>query len=137
MQTHRRAAGLYAIVALAVAALLAGGLAAGALAWRALREADYPGALLVSAKTGFKVWPTWQLRRSTSYQTTDSFSEVYVWYSTRFALGPEKYALGSCNQMLSTSELLWVFEVQMSVSVCDTPTGRMMWVDRALTLRRP
>lgn len=137
MQARRRAGSLYAIVALAVVTLLAGGLAAGALAWRALREADYPGALLVSAKTGFKVWPTLQVRRSTSYQTADSFSAVYVWYSARFALGPEKYALGSCNQMLSTSDLLWVFEVQMSVSVCDTPTGRMMWVDRTLTLRWP
>lgn len=116
---------------------LVAALAAGAVAFRYLREADYPGALLVSDNTRFRLSPVIRLSRSTSYQTTDSFSEVYIWYSTRFALGPEKYALGSCNQMLHSAEVLFLFESQMSVALCDTPAGRMMWVDRSMTLDWP
>lgn len=122
---------LFALIGLAAA------LAVGAVAFRYLREADYPGALLVSAKTRVRLSPVIRLSRSTSYQTTDSFSKVYIWYSTRFALGPEKYALGSCNQMLHSAEVLVMFESQMSVALCDTPAGRMMWVDRSVTLDWP
>lgn len=111
--------------------------AIGAGAYRLLRETDYPGALLLANDTRFRFLPVLRLSRSTSYQTVDSFSEVYIWYSTRFGLGPEKYALGSCNQMLHSADVFLVFQSQMSVAVCDTPDGRRMWVDRSVTLDWP
>lgn len=122
------------LLVLALAGLLGLATAAWAGAYRLLREADYPGALQLSHDTGFRLSPVLRLSRSTSYQTMDSFSEVYIWYSTRFGLGPEKYALGSCNQMLRSAAAFVIFESQMSVAVCDTPDGRRMWVDRSLTL---
>jgi hypothetical protein len=128
---------VYALLVLFSLAVLAALLAFGALLFRYFHGVDYPGALLLSDQTRFRLSPVVRLSRSSTYQTTDSFSQVYIWYSAGFALGPEQYALGSCNQMWRRSEALLILETQMSVMVCDTPTGRMMFVERSLMLTWP
>lgn len=129
---HRRpliAIGLVAVVLLCAATSAA---ALGASAYQ--RSADYPGALLVSAHNVYQVSPHVYLRRDTSYRTTDAFPQVYHWYSRGFDLGPEVRAESACIY-LQRATTTFVLEQYFGVMVCDTPAGRMMFVQRSVALR--
>ncbi len=98
------------------------------------QAADYPGALLVSDHSLYKAFPNPHLRRDTSYRTTDSFPQVYNWYSTTFDLGPEARAQSACI-VLEKAETWLVIEQTTSVMLCDASAGRMMFVMRSVTFR--
>ncbi len=120
--------GMLAVAALA-AALLLWGLA------RFISAANFPGARLVADHSAF--WPGRYpvVRRNSSYLTPAPFSEVYTWYSLTFELGPERYGLGSCNMMADSDTWLRLVDTDTSVTVCDTPAGRMVFVSRSVALR--
>jgi hypothetical protein len=121
--------------------LLAGGALVGLLltaAWLAARyqdAADYPGASRVSGQNIYKFSPNLTIRRDTAYRTDDPFPAVYNYYSAGFALGPESYAQSNCIQMADAVTEMRVFKRTMSVTVCDTRSGRLIFVMRSLSLR--
>ena len=95
---------------------------------------NFPGATLVADHTIYKGVPHIFMRRDTSYRTTDPFPNVYNWYSSAFDLGPETRAQSSCILMAKATTWLAI-ERQTSVMVCDTPSGRMVFVMRSVGLR--
>ncbi len=128
---------LWGALALAgLAALVA--LASGA--WLLVRyqdAADYPGAVRMASQNIYNVWPNPTVRRDSTYRTSDPFPTVYNFYSSGFALGPEVFAQSNCIQMARSFTDWHVVERTMSVMVCDTPAGRLVFVMRSLTLRVP
>lgn len=124
-----------------MAGSLAGlGLAAlaGALVlWLALlyRGAAYPGALQISDHTTYQFTPTLYIRRDTAYRTDDPFPDIYEWYSIKFQTGPEARATGSCNELDQSTTWL-VVQRDVTITLCDTPEGRLMFVMRGVSLRR-
>jgi hypothetical protein len=101
------------------------------------QSADYPGALLRADHTIYNFSPQLNIRRDTSYRSADKFNKIYNWYSNGFELGPEARAQSSCILMAKTFTDLGVIERQMSVTLCDTPNGRMIFVMRSVALRWP
>jgi hypothetical protein len=126
--------GALLLVALILAAALLG---AGLFVARYRAAADYPGAELMAGQDTYSLWPNPTVKRDTSYLTHDAFPRVYNFYSSGFALGPEDYAQSNCIQMAKNFTDLYIIERHMSVMLCDTPSGRMVFVMRALTLRLP
>lgn len=104
-------------------------------AFRFRAAADYPGGMLVADNTLYTVSPRLALRRDTSYRTSDALPLVYNWYSNGFSLGPESYAQSNCILMARATTTLRVVEQQMSVMVCDTASGRLIFVMRSIGLR--
>jgi hypothetical protein len=98
------------------------------------KAADYPGATQVSDHTVTKVLPSLTLRRDTSYRTQDAFPVVYNWYSSGFRLGPERRAQSACI-LMERSQTWLAVEQRMSVMLCDTSSGRMIFVMRSIGLR--
>lgn len=99
------------------------------------QSADYPGALLRADHTIYNFSPTLNIRRDTSYRSSDRFNAIYNWYSTGFQLGPEARAQSGCILMAQSFTDFNIIERQMSVMLCDTPTGRMIFVMRAVSLK--
>ena len=122
-----------ALALLCLAAGLCGTLSL--LLYRTYQAAEYPGATRVADQSLTFYAPNFVIRRTSVYRTDDPFPKVYNWYSNRFALGPESYAQSSCILMSKSSSRAWRLEEQMSVMICNTPTGRMMFVMRAFVLR--
>jgi hypothetical protein len=120
------------LIGLAVLACL---LAAGAVGlWSAYLPGDYPGATRASSDTRVRYVPSLVLRRTSTYRSSDPFPDVYNWYSKRFSLGPESHAQGGCILMGRSFTTLWVVKEQITVTVCGTPNGQMMFVDRSSVL---
>ena len=130
--THKLVYGLIALVFLIVAML---GTAAVVVVVRFQNAADYPGAVFFGGHNLYKFWPHPTIRRDTSYLTSAPFGEVYNFYSHGFNLGPEQHALGQCILMANSTTAVWIVENEMAVTLCDTPTGRMIFVMRAVSLR--
>jgi hypothetical protein len=110
-------------------------LGAGIFVARYRAAGDYPGAQLMAGQDTVSWWPNPTVKRDTSYLTSASFPAVYNFYSSGFALGPEIYAQSNCIQMARNFLDLYVIKRTMSVMLCDTPKGRMIFVMRALTLQ--
>jgi hypothetical protein len=107
----------------------------GLLLYRTYQATDHPGATRVADQNLTLYTPNFVTRRTIVYRTDDPFPSVYNWYSNKFALGPESYAQGTCISMSKAASRTWLLEEQMSVMVCNTPTGRMMFVMRAFLVR--
>lgn len=120
------------ILAGALAAVMA--LALAAVVYNYYGAADYPGAMLVSDHSLYRLAPALHFRRDTSYRSTDEFPKLYNWYSGRFELGPEARAISACIT-LEKADTLLIVERQTTVMLCDTERGRLIFVMRALTLR--
>jgi len=125
---------LLGLLVLAVAGLV---MSASVLIARYRDAADYPGALRLSEGNLYKFWPRLIIRRDTSYQTSAPYDEVYNYYSHGFQLGPEQHALGVCSTIAASTTTAGFIETDMAVTLCDTPTGRMIFVMRAVSLHRP
>ena len=121
------------VLALALAALLlAGGL------WALLRwysPPEFAGAVLTSERSHIYPGRYPVLRRDTTYVSQAPFSQVYTWYSSTFELGPETHGQGQCILLARARTRLRIFEEETGITLCDTPTGRMILVSRYLTLR--
>jgi len=121
-------------------------VAGGALALLALaalpslyqfwRASDYPGAARISNHSNLNVADLYY-RHDASFRTKDEFPIVYNWYSSGQGLGPEQRAQSNCILMARTLSQLYVIERYTGVMLCDTPTGRLIYVTRSVTVRRP
>ena len=76
----------------------------------------------------------YQYRWDDTYLTTDNFTAVYNWYSVTFDLGAEARALEKCTLLEGTNEQL-VVKRHVSVSLCNTPEGQMIFVTRSTSFR--
>lgn len=135
MQTLRTGRRVRRAALLFVAVLTLGCAMLSLLLARTYRATDYPGATRVADQNLTIYSPNFVLRRTTVYRTDDPFPQVYNWYSNQFVLGPENYAQSNCISMSNAANRGWLLEEQMSVMVCNTPTGRMMFVMRAFLVR--
>ncbi|MBM4422329.1 MAG: hypothetical protein FJ030_02925 [Chloroflexi bacterium] len=99
------------------------------------QSADYPGAMLVADHTIYKFSPHLSVRRDTSYRSGDEFPRIYNWYSNGFNLGTEARDQGGCVLLAKSFTDLSVIERQMSVMICETPNGRMIFLMRSVSLR--
>jgi hypothetical protein len=100
------------------------------------QAADYPGAMLVADRTMYRASPALAVRRDTSYRSSDPFPTIYNWYSQSFNLGPEARAQSACITLERSSG--WaIFHQYVGVTLCDTPNGRMMFVQRSFIVRPP
>ena len=112
-------------------------LAAGGL-WALLRwysPPEFAGAVLTSERSHFYPGRYPVMRRDATYVSSAPFNQLYTWYSSTFDLGPERHGQGQCILLAARHTHLRVFEEEMGVTLCDTPTGRMILVSRYLTLR--
>lgn len=109
------------------------GLVVTSLIIREQRIADYPGALLLSQHNMYVPLPRPHVRQDTSYRTQDDLPTVYNWYSNRFNLGSERLAQSNCIHLLRSNTTL-LFRRNMSVSICDTRNGRMIFVQRSTSV---
>lgn len=117
-------------LAVALLALVGGGLAVS----EGYLASSFPGSTLTSSDTMVRYTPSPAVKRTNSYRTDAPFNEVYNWYSRRFALGPESHAQGGCILMARSFTTLWVVRDQITVTVCGTPNGQMMFVSRSSVL---
>jgi hypothetical protein len=108
------------------------GIAGVSIFNRARHAARYPGATPIS--THYKQRLPYSFRWDNSYHTADPFPKVFNWYSTKFDLGSENRAISNCSQLQGPQPQL-VGEGLMSVILCDTPTGRLIYVTRYASLR--
>lgn len=118
-----------AVVALALTSLIL--LRLGLYYWNA---SDYPGADQFGKNYLYKITPQVELRQDAAYHSNDPFPAIYNYYSSGFRLGPEARAQGACIEMMKASRFAWVIERDMSVTLCDTPKGRMIFVTRIFSL---
>jgi hypothetical protein len=136
MQSHHRQHRWRRIAVLLFLALVfscGGGL--GVALYQTYRATEYPGARQISDQSLVRYLPNFAWRRTTVYRTDDPFPKVYNWYSRRFSLGPETYAQSNCILMAKSATVGWGVEEQTSVTVCNTPTDRMMFVMRSFYIR--
>jgi hypothetical protein len=96
---------------------------------------DYPGARQLSSHTIFRP-PRVLARQDSSYISDDDFPEVVNWYSNGFNLGPEKMANSSCSHLWKSETWLLIQE-RVSVTVCETSSGRMIFAQRSVGLTVP
>jgi hypothetical protein len=111
--------------------LVAAALLALFLSRRAL---IYPEARIVSDHSTYGLLPRPYLRQDLSLRSADLFPAVYNWYSTELDLGPEARAQSRCI-FLEAAGAWFVVKRYTSVTVCDTASGRMMFVQRSLWIR--
>jgi hypothetical protein len=101
------------------------------------QSADYPGSLYMGDHMIYVLSPMPTIRRDTAYRSTDDFRSIYGWYSGGFKLGPEAYALSSCITMARSFTDFGVLQRDMSVTVCDTPKERLIFVMRTVAVQWP
>jgi hypothetical protein len=126
---------VYGLITLAAIAAVVFLVAVVALLAYYRDAADYPGALRLSEDNLVKFWPHFSIRRDTAYQTSAPFDEPYDFYSNGFDLGPEQHALGACSVMAASKTIAGFLETDMAVTLCDTPSGRLIFVKRSASLR--
>lgn len=95
--------------------------------------AHYPGATLVTSHSNYRGLPA-QIRWDNSYFTTDSFTDVYNWYSVTFDLGAEARAIERCILLEGPTDQ-FVLERYLSVLLCNTPEGQLIYVTRSTRLK--
>jgi hypothetical protein len=107
--------------------------AVGVVAWQDRQAARYPGSLPIASHSIYRGLPN-EYRWDDTYLTTDNFTAVYNWYSINFELGAEAHAMEKCTILEGNNPQLGVNRY-VSVSVCNTPNGQMIFVSRTTSLR--
>ena len=97
--------------------------------------ANYPGSMQLSSHDVVKLSPHFYYRQETVFLTGDDFPSVQRWYSNGFGLGPEVQGQSNCNSMISTDTRSRITKV-MTVTICDTANGRMIFVQRSVKMER-
>jgi hypothetical protein len=95
--------------------------------------AHYPGATQLTSHSNYRGLPA-QIRWDNSYFTTDNFSDVYNWYSVTFDLGAEARAIERCILLEGPTDQI-VLERYLSVLLCNTPEGQLIYVTRSTRLK--
>lgn len=112
-------------------------LLAGTLVVAVNRERQavhYPGATPLSSHANYRGLPS-QVRWDNSYLTTEPFNDVYRWYSIKFDLGAEDRAMGLCITLEGPIEHQFL-EQTITVVICGTPRGQMIFVSRSAAIPR-
>lgn len=97
--------------------------------WQA---AQYPGSIPISNHSNYQGLP-FEYRWDNSYRTSGNFTDVYNWYSITFDLGAEARAISECI-LLEGMNARWLFNRRISVFLCDTHSGQMIYVTRSTSL---
>jgi hypothetical protein len=97
------------------------------------QQAQYPGSIPIAAHSNYKSLPR-SYRWDDSYRTDDGFRAVYEWYSLKFNTGAESRANGSCILLESDDEFFRA-ERFVSVVICGTPQGQLVFVSRTTTFK--
>lgn len=109
----------------------------GAVAIAAINQdrqaAQYPGSVPISIHSNYRGLPS-QFRWDNTYRTTDPFKAVYNWYSVTFDMGAETRAIGQCILLEKSSDRFRI-ERSISVFICETPDGQMIYVSRSTAFR--
>ena len=108
---------------------------AGSLLRQERLAAQYPGSAHVSSHSNYKALPR-ELRWDDAYRTHAPFVEVYNWYANGLNLGPESKANGHCILLEATKKQV-VISRHISVFLCDTRQGRMIFVARSMSVGGP
>ena len=105
------------------------------LASRLTRQAlQYPGSTLMSEHQIRHLFPNPTFKQSNSFLTQDDFPAVFNWYSFYFTLGGERQAQSGCTHLYG-SRPIFILRQTTSVTLCDTPDGRMIFVQQTSSLR--
>ncbi len=97
------------------------------------QQAQYPGAIPLSTHSNYKSLPR-SYRWDDSYRIDDGFRAVYEWYSLKFNTGAESRANGSCI-LLESEDQFFRAERFVSVVICGTPEGQLVFVTRTTTFK--
>ena len=95
---------------------------------------QYPGSWLMSEHQIRHLWPNPTFKQSNSFLSQDEFPAVFNWYSFYFTLGGERQAQSGCTHLYG-SRPVFVLSQTTSVTLCDTPDGRMIFVQQTTSLR--
>lgn len=96
------------------------------------QAAQYPGSVALSNHSNYRGLP-FEYRWDNSYRTSGNFTDIYNWYSITFDLGAEARANGECILLEGTNARL-VFSRHISVFLCNTHFGQMIYVTRSTSL---
>ncbi|MBK8902274.1 MAG: hypothetical protein IPM53_13895 [Anaerolineaceae bacterium] len=88
----------------------------------------YPGSTVVAAHSNYTSLPR-SYNWDDTFRTDDGFHAVYQWYSITFDMGAESRANGACI-LLETDNKTFLVERFMSVTICGSPGGQLVFVDR-------
>jgi len=97
------------------------------------QAARYPGSVAIASHSNYRGLP-FSYRWDDTYLTTDDFTAVYNWYSITFNLGAERRAMERCIHLEGSNPQL-VAKRQISVLLCNTPQGQMIFVSRSTAYR--
>jgi hypothetical protein len=93
----------------------------------------YPGSTPLSAHSNYASLPR-TYRWDDTFRTEDDFTAVYNWYSINFDMGAESRANGNCI-LLETTDQFFRTQRFMSVFICGTPEGQLVFVSRTTTFK--
>ena len=93
----------------------------------------YPDAVVVTQNSNYRALPRAYIWND-AYRSQDDYNVVFNWYSQRFDMGPESRAIGSCAGMDKIDTIFW-FRRDVSVFICQTDQGQMIFLDRVFYLR--
>jgi hypothetical protein len=96
------------------------------------QSARYPGSIPLSNHSNYSGLP-YEYRWDNSYRSSGNFTDIYNWYSITFDLGAETRAMGKCT-ILEGSNARLAFSRHISVSLCGTDFGQMIYVTRSTSL---
>jgi hypothetical protein len=124
--------GLLSILALIALVLVVVAAGVGLLNFYSI--ADYPGSSVDADNSLVRGFPNPYFRRDTSYRTSDAFNKVFNHYSSGFDMGAEAEGQSSCSHLRKASETVG-FRSSMAVTICDSTNGRLIFVQREVSLR--
>lgn len=108
-------------------------LLAGLLLRNDRAAARYPDSIPLSSHENYSGLP-FSYKWDNTYRSGDPFPDVYNWYSSGFDLGPEMRANGRCILMEDTRKQFFATRT-MSVLLCNTPNGNLIYVSRSTSIR--
>ncbi len=97
------------------------------------QQAQYPGSIPIASHSNYKSLPR-SYRWHDTFRTDDGFRAVYEWYSLKFNTGAEARANGTCI-LLESDDDFFRAERYVSVVICGTPEGQMVFVSRTTTFK--
>jgi hypothetical protein len=95
--------------------------------------AHYPGATIITNHSNYSGLP-YQINWNNSYISSDNFTTIYNWYSVKFDLGAESRAIERCILLEGPMDL-YLLRRHISVLLCNTPQGQMIYVNRSTELK--
>ncbi len=98
------------------------------------RSVYYPSANIVSETNALNPkMVELHLRRVAVYHTMDEFPDVMRWYRTHFELEDDVEAMGGCLHLFGSDRRI-AYIMNISITICDTPDGRLIIVNRSNSL---